>query len=159
MISLVVAAALNGVIGVEGDLPWRLPDDLKRFKQITLGKPVIMGRRTYESIGFPLPGRQNIVMTRDQQFAAEGCDVVHSPEQALATAASDEVMIIGGGAIYAMFLERADKVCLTEVHAEIDGDTYFPALPDAEWREAAREHHPADERHAYAFDFVIYERR
>ena len=160
MISLIVAASSNGVIGVDGDLPWRLPDDLKRFTALTTGKPVIMGRKTWESIGRPLPHRQNIVITRNPAFDAEGCDIVATPEQAIAAADdSDELMIIGGGAIYSIFLDKATRIYLTRVHTEIDGDTFF-ADPDTQvWIEEARTSHPADERHSVAFDFIDYTRR
>ncbi len=158
MISLVVAASTNGVIGVDGDLPWRLPDDLKRFKALTTGKPVIMGRKTWDSIGFPLPNRQNIVITRNPGFSAEGCDIVDSPEAAVAAAGDvPELMIIGGGTIYEVFLPEAQRVYLTRVHTDIVGDTRFPEL-DSAWRETARESHAADERHALSFDFIDYER-
>ncbi len=151
-ITLVVAAARNGVIGRDGDLPWRLPDDLKTFKRLTLGKPVVMGRKTWESIGRPLPERHNVVMTRSRNFEATGARVVGSADAVLELLAEDdEIMIIGGGAIYRQFLDRADRIYLTEVDAEVDGDVTFPELDDAKWEEVSREHHPADERHAHAF--------
>ena len=160
MISLIVAASSNGVIGVDGDLPWRLPDDLKRFKALTTGKPVIMGRKTWDSLGRPLPNRQNIVITRNPDFHAEGCDIVTTPEQAIGVAGdSDELMIIGGGAIYAIFLDKATRIYLTRVHTEIDGDTYFPGPDTDVWIEASRTAHPIDERHSVAFDFIDYVRR
>ena len=160
MISIVVAASRNGVIGVDGDLPWRLPDDLRYFKQLTTGKPVVMGRKTYESIGRPLPNRQNIVITRNPVFEAPGCDVVSSPEEALRAAGNvDEVMVIGGGTIYEQFAGRVDRIYLTSVHTEIDGDVFFEAPDSSLWRQAASTHHPADERHQYAFDFQTFERR
>ncbi len=160
MISLIVAASTNGVIGVDGDLPWRLSDDLKRFKALTTGKPVIMGRKTWDSIGRPLPNRQNIVITRNPDFTANGCDIVSTPEQAIDVADNaDELMIIGGGTIYEIFLDKATRVYLTRVHAEIDGDTFFPELDSGVWTEVARTTHPADERHSVAFDFIDYERR
>ncbi|MDJ0917075.1 MAG: dihydrofolate reductase [Woeseiaceae bacterium] len=160
MISIVVAASENGVIGVDGNLPWRLPDDLRYFKQLTTGKPVIMGRKTYESIGRPLPNRQNIVITRDPAFDAPGCDVASSPEDALKHAGdADEVMVIGGGTIYEQFAGSAHRIYLTRVHTEIDGDVFFDS-PDSDlWYEASSTHHPADELHAHAFDFLTYERR
>ena len=158
-ITLVAAVAKNGVIGRDGDLPWRLPDDLKAFKRLTLGKPVVMGRKTWESIGRPLPERHNVVMTRSQDFEAPGASVVPSAEAALELLADqDEVMVIGGGAIYRQFLERADHIYLTEVDADVDGDVTFPELDPGEWVEVSREHHPADERHAYAFTLVRLDR-
>lgn len=158
-ITLVAAVAKNGVIGRDGDLPWRLPDDLQAFKRLTLGKPVVMGRKTWESIGRPLPERLNVVMTRSEGFAAPGASVVSSAEAALELLADQaEVMVIGGGAIYRQFLGRADRIYLTEVDAEIDGDVTFPDLDAAEWVEVSREHHPADERHAHAFTLVRLDR-
>lgn len=169
MISLVVAVADNGTIGVNNGLPWRLPDDLQRFKFITLGKPVIMGRKTFESIGKPLPGRHNIVVTRNAGLKIEGCTVASSLDAALQCAGDDkaaddknaddqEIMIIGGADIYRQALSRAQRVYLTQVHAVIHGDANFPQLNDVEWHEVFREHHLPDERHAHAYSFVILER-
>ncbi len=159
MISLIVAASANNVIGVQGELPWRLSDDLRRFKDITMGKPIIMGRKTWDSIGRPLPGRQNIVITRQESFAAEGCDVADSVDEALSTAGDvAEVMVIGGSEIYALFLPRADRLYLTRVHAEIEGDAFFPAISETEWRLAEAEHHDADERNEHAYSFQRFER-
>ena len=159
-INLIVAASTNNVIGVAGDLPWRLPDDLRRFKQITTGHPIVMGRLTFESIGQPLPGRQNIVVTRNAAFAAPGCDVATSPANAIDVAGdATELMVIGGSHIYREFLPLAARVYMTRVHADIDGDAHFPVLEDAEWQETSRESHAADDRHAFAFDFLSLERR
>ena len=159
LISIVVAASTNNVIGVGGELPWRLADDLKNFKAITLGKPIIMGRLTWESIGRPLPGRQNIVMSRQSSFTADGCDVVTTPAAALAAAgAAEEVMIIGGGRIYEMFLPKARRLYLTRVHADIDGDTFFPAIEATDWQLLDSEARVADASNEYAFDFKVYER-
>jgi dihydrofolate reductase len=150
---------LRGVIGRAGGLPWRLPDDLKRFKALTLGKTVIMGRKTFESIGRPLPQRRNIVVTRDPRFAALGIEVAASLEAALALCRQEpEVMVIGGAEIYRAALPLADKIELTRVEAEVDGDVHFPALDLAEWRESAREQHPADARHVYPMSFSTLER-
>jgi len=158
-ISLIVAAASNGVIGANGELPWHLPDDFRWFKAQTLGKPVVMGRRTWESLGRALPGRTNIVVTRDIAYAADGAVVVHSVEQAIAAAGeAEELMVIGGGELYRAFLPRASRVYLTVVDAEVHGDTTFPALDDSEWRQVSAESHPADARHAYAFEFRVYDR-
>ena len=158
-ITLIAAVAKNGVIGRDGDLPWRLPDDLKTFKRLTLGKPVVMGRKTWESIGRPLPERLNVVMTRSRNFEAPGASVVPSTEAAIELLSNhDEVMVIGGGAIYRQFLDRADRIYLTEVDAEVDGDVTFPTLDSAEWVEMSREHHLADERHAHAFTLVRLDR-
>ncbi len=156
---MIVAVATNGVIGRDGELPWHLPDDLKFFKRITLGKPVVMGRKTWESIGRPLPGRHNVIITRSTGYAAEGASVVHSPAKAMDLLADEpEVMIIGGGGIYRAFFEDAACLYVTEVEASVEGDATFPKINEAEWRESSREAHAADERHAHAFQFVTYER-
>ncbi|WP_455234718.1 type 3 dihydrofolate reductase [Thiogranum longum] len=158
-VSLVVAMAENRVIGRDNELPWRLSADLQHFKALTMGKPIIMGRKTYESIGRPLPGRICIVVTRDSSYTAEGCRVAHSVGQALETAAGyDEVMIIGGADLYGQLLERADRLYLTLVRAEIDGDAWFPEFDAQQWREIARESHQADEKNQYDYDFVTLER-
>jgi len=159
MISIIVAASTNNVIGAQGDLPWKLPDDLRRFKQLTMGKPIVMGRRTYESIGRPLPGRQSIVITRQPGFVAEGCDVVASPAAALVAAGdSAEIMIIGGSQIYELFLPKAGRLYLTRVHADIEGDAYFPDIDEQDWRLSASEAHEVSDANDYAFDFRTYER-
>jgi dihydrofolate reductase len=159
VISLIVAVSTNNVIGVQGDLPWRLLSDLKRFKALTMGKPIVMGRLTYESIGRPLPGRRNIVITRQREFVAEGCDVVRSIDEAIRVAgAADEIMIIGGGDIYRQFLPRAGRIYLTRVQADIDGDAFFPELAADEWREASSEHHSADESNEFDVGFTRLDR-
>ena len=160
MISLVVAAADNDVIGRDGGLPWRLPADLRHFRELTMGKPIVMGRLTWESIGRPLPGRQNIVMTRQIAYTAEGADVVATAEEAVAAAGdADEIMVIGGAQVYAEFLPGAGRIYLTRVHAEPAGDVRFPPVDKAEWRETSREAHGADAKHEYAFSFLVLERR
>ena len=155
---LVVARAKNGVIGRDGALPWHLPADLKRFKRMTVGKPVIMGRKTFDSIGKPLPGRHNIVLTRDPGWQAAGVTVAPNLAEAIAAAGldprarADEVMVIGGAQIYAEALPSATRIEVTEVDAEPDGDTRLPAFDPVRWRETARENHAAEgERPAYAF--------
>ncbi|BAU47868.1 dihydrofolate reductase [Sulfurifustis variabilis] len=160
-ISIIVALAENGVIGRDNRLPWHLPDDLKHFRRLTVGHPVIMGRRNYESLGRPLPDRLNIVVTRQAGYAAaSGCRVVHSLEQAFAQAdGAEEIFVIGGGDLYAQTLERADRLYLTRVHAGVDGDTRFPEFDVAAWHEIERVHHEADAHHAYAFSFVTLDRR
>ena len=159
VISVIVACSAKGVIGAQGDLPWRLPDDLKRFKAITMGKPIVMGRKTWDSIGRPLPGRRNIVITRQTGFAAEGCDVVSSVDEAMAVAGdAAEVMVIGGSQIYELFLPLAERLYLTHVHADVEGDAFFPELSDGEWRLIDEDRHPADERNEYAFSSRVYER-
>ena len=159
MISIIVAASTNNVIGVRGELPWRLRDDLRRFKQLTMGKPVVMGRLTWESIGRPLPGRQNIVITRQPAFAADGCDVVSSPAAALEVAGdAPEIMIIGGSQVYELFLPKAGRLYVTRVDAEIDGDAFFPDIDESDWALRDVESHEADPDNDYAFEFRIYER-
>ncbi len=159
-LSLVVAASSNNVIGRDGGLPWHLPDDLRQFKRLTTGKAVIMGRSTYESIGRPLPDRRNIVMTRNADYVADGCDVVSSVSEAIdALEGAEEAMIIGGGQVYRDFLPLADRIYLTRVQAEVEGDTYFPEIDEATWRLVSSEHHGADEKHRYAFDVMVFERR
>lgn len=154
-IVIVAAVARNNVIGNAGDLPWRLPADLKRFKAITLGRPMVMGRKTYESIGRPLPGRRIIVVTRDAAWSAEGVETAPSLDAAVALAAErdgTEIVVAGGGEIYAQALPLADRLRLTWVEAEPDGDVRFPEFDRSEWHEVAREQHPAaDGRPAFAF--------
>lgn len=157
-IAFVVAMDQNRAIGRAGALPWHLPDDLKRFKALTLGKTVLMGRKTYQSIGRPLPKRRNVVLTRDTTFAAEGLEVVHTPLEALKL--DDELMVIGGGEIFSLLLPLATHMYLTLVETVIpDADTFFPPWNQVDWCEAYREHHPADERHPFAFTYVDLERR
>jgi dihydrofolate reductase len=159
LISLIVAASTNNVIGVAGGLPWHLSDDLKRFKALTMGKPIIMGRKTYESIGRALPGRQNIVITTQNKYAADGCDVVASVDEAIAVAGdADEVMVIGGGEIYRLFLPLADRIHMTRVDVDVAGDTGFPEISDEVWREVAREEHRADDANDHDFTIVTYSR-
>ena len=159
MISIIVAASENDVIGRQGELPWRLSDDLKHFKALTMGKPIVMGRRTWASIGRPLPGRQNIVVTRQRDFGAEGCDVVASLEDAVAAAGdADEIVVIGGSQIYALALPLAERLYLTRVHADVEGDASFPAVDATRWCLVADEHHEADERNEYDFSFRVYDR-
>ena len=159
-LTLIAAVGENGVIGVDGGLPWRLPADLQHFKALTLGKPVLMGRRTWDSLGRPLPGRRNLVVTRKPGFAATGAEVFASVELALAACAEvPEVMVIGGGELYAQLLPRAAVLELTEVAASVRGDAFFPPWRAGEWREVSRLCHPADERHAHAYCFVRRERR
>lgn len=158
-VHIVVAAAENGVIGNNGQMPWRIPEDLKRFKALTLGSPIVMGRKTWDSIGRPLPGRENVVITR-QKLAPTGATVVHSLDEALercrAKGAKD-CFVIGGGEIYAQALPRADVVHLTRIHQRFDGDARFPAL-GPEWREVARESRLQEAPERLRFDFVTYER-
>ncbi len=158
-ISLVAALDRNYAIGRDGAMPWHLPDDLKRFKALTLGKPVLMGRKTALAIGRALPGRPNLVLTRGSSAPVAGQKVVSSLDEAVATADGAELMVIGGGEVYALALARATRLHLTWIDTEARGaDAYFPRFDPAQWREILREAHAADARHEYAFSFVDYER-
>jgi dihydrofolate reductase len=159
-LTIVVAVSENGVIGTGNQLPWRLPDDLKHFKALTMGKPIIMGRKTYQSIGKPLPGRKNIVITRDPAWQADGCVVVDSLEGAFAAAEpADEVIVGGGGDLYTQLIDQVDTIHLTRVHVDLEGDVYFPTLDAEDWQSTSEERHAADERHPYAFTFETLVRR
>jgi len=152
--------AENRVIGAHGALPWRLPADLRRFRRLTMGKPVVMGRRTHASIGRPLPGRANIVLTRDEGYRSEGCRVVHSVAAALGAAGevADETMVIGGAEVYRQFLPLADRIELTVVRCTFDGDTRFPDLDEREWTEVRRVVHGRDAENRLPYDFRRLER-
>ena len=160
-IFMVLARASNGVIGANGTLPWHLPQDLRHFKALTQAKPMIMGRKTFDSLPGLLPGRRHIVLTRSEDWAEEGAEVVHSVEQAIATANAPHVAVIGGAEIFQLFLPHADRIELTEVHAEPQGDTLMPAFDAADWQESARTDHTADPDHRDrpAFSFVTLVRR
>jgi dihydrofolate reductase len=165
-LSIIVAAARNGVIGRNNALPWHLPEDLRYFKRVTMGKPVVMGRKTFEAIRRPLPGRTNIVISRQPGYRAEGLRVVASLEQALALAAdiavidgAEELMVIGGAEIYRAALPLAQRIYLTEVDAEVEGDAFLPLIDWSEWREISRQAFGADDGHPYPYSFVVYERR
>ena len=148
------------MIGVNNTLPWRLPADLRHFRQLTTGHHVIMGRRNYESIGRPLPERDNIVVTRNPDYRAPGCEVKHSLVDALHDIHDDpEIFVIGGADIYRQAMADADRIYLTLVHADISGDTYFPEFDAREWEEISRARHEADEKNPHAYSFVIYDRR
>jgi dihydrofolate reductase len=163
-IAFVVAVARNNVIGINNQLPWHLPEDLKYFKRVTMGKPIIMGRATYDSIGKPLPGRPNIVITRNPDYQPAGVTVVHSLDEALKAAGTlmppgqDEAAIIGGEQIFAQAFPKTDRLYLTEVDAAPEGDTFFPEFDRKQWREVAREAHLPCERNPYAYSFVVLER-
>lgn len=158
-LSLIVAMAENRVIGKDNTLPWRLPADLRRFRRLTTGHPVIMGRRSYESIGRPLPERTNIVVTRRPGYRAGGCLIAHTLEDAFALARdAHETFVIGGADLYSQTLERADRIYLTLVHAHVPGDTFFPMFDMRAWRETGRDVHLADENHTYGYSFVTLER-
>lgn len=158
MINIIVAADENNVIGKDNDLIWHLPDDLRFFKQKTNGHPIIMGRRTFESVGRPLPNRTNIIITRSSDFKADGCVVVHSLDEALQVADQEEIFIVGGSDIYRQALPMAERVYLTRVHHRFEGDRHFPELGD-EWLEIESVLHPKDEKHVHAFTFKTYIKR
>jgi len=163
ILSMIVATANNNVIGKDNDMPWHLPADLAYFKKVTLGKPIIMGRKTYESIGRPLPGRRNIVISRDESYQSDGIDTVTSVEQAIAlvdgsdgSEGVEEIMVIGGGAIYKHCLPAAQRLYVTHINAEIEGDTQFPHYDDGSWKKVASEVRASDEKNAYQLDFCVY---
>ncbi len=165
-VALIVAQAQNRVIGRNNQLPWYLPNDLKYFKQVTLGKPILMGRKTFASIGKPLPGRTNIVITRDLEFRADGVKVAHSLEEAIALGKAqcevqggDELMVIGGDQIYAQSLPLADRLYLTQVHAEVAGDAHFPVIDPALWHEVGREDFAAEGANPFDYSFIVLDRR
>ena len=159
MISIIAAVADNGVIGRDNTLPWYLPQDLRYFKSVTMGHPVIMGRKNYEDIGKPLPGRLNVIISRDKSFVAEGCVVAHSIEEAISAAGTNkEVFVIGGAQIYRLFLPFAKKMYITEVHTEAQGDIKFPDFDKTLWKPVSREDYKADSSNPYDFSFVLYER-
>ena len=159
-VNIIVAVSDNGVIGRGGGLPWRLPDDLRRFKALTIGHPVIMGRRTWESLGRPLPGRRNIVVTRNRAYAAQGVEIAGSLQKALAQVAdAAEVFVIGGASLYADALPLAHRLYLTRVHAEVEGDVRFPAWSPDDWQEVEADAHPADAQHPFAFTALVFESR
>lgn len=157
-VSLVAAVSANGVIGDQGRLPWHLPDDLKRFKALTLGHTIVMGRKTWQSIGRLLPGRRNVIVSRDPDLRIEGAEVVSSVVSAIAIAAGDEeVFVIGGGEIYQTTIDLADRLQLTEVALDVPGDAFFPDIDRAQWNESSRTAHVAAD--GTGFDFVVYDRR
>lgn len=164
-LAIIVAQAENRVIGINNKLPWHLPEDLRYFKQVTMSKPIIMGRKTYESIGRPLPGRTNIVISRQEGYAPERVKVVSSLEEAIELAESiciidgaEEAMVIGGAQIYEQALLRADRLYLTQVHASVEGDAWFPAFAMEEWREVGREDFTAMEPNPYDYSFIVLDR-
>jgi dihydrofolate reductase len=158
-IVLIAAMDRNRGIGHDNSLPWRLPDDLKHFKALTLGKTIVMGRKTFESLPGILPDRRHIVITTNQSYRPEKADVVHSLDEAVNAVSDDEdVLVVGGAEIYRQFLPAADMMYLTLVDTEVEADAFFPVWNDAEWREVSRTRHEADERHRFAFDFVTFQR-
>jgi dihydrofolate reductase len=160
LLSIIVAKSKNDVIGNNGRLPWHLSEDLKRFKSITMGKPIIMGRVTYESIGKPLPGRENIILTRRSNYLEKGITIIHSSDEALKSARdSDEVIIIGGGEIYKEFLSRVNRLYITHVDLHIDGDAFFPKVDYLDWQVMSREDFPVNKDREIGFCFEVLERR
>ena len=160
IISMIAAMAANRVIGADNKIPWHLPSDQQLFKRITMGKPMIMGRKTHDSIGRPLPGRHNIIVTQNSAYQAEGCTVVHSPEAALEAAGDvEEVVIIGGAYLYDYFLAQSGRIYLTILDDSFDGDVYFPELNDAEWQTTLTEIHEPDEQNAHRYQFLILDRK
>tara|TARA_B110001469_G_C9528135_1_gene262661 strand:+ start:239 stop:727 length:489 start_codon:yes stop_codon:yes gene_type:complete len=159
-LAIIVATDEQGLIGKDNDLPWKLSADLQYFRKVTMGKPIIMGRRTHESIGRPLPGRKNIIITSYKAYQAEGCTVTNSMSQAIeACENAQEVMIMGGASLYQQWLPTADKIYLTQVHALLDGDTWFPDWNKEQWDEVSKEAYPADEKNEYPYSFIVYERK
>jgi dihydrofolate reductase len=158
-ISLICAASQNGVIGIDNKLPWKLPADLKRFKALTMGHHVVMGRKTYESIGKPLPGRTNVIITGSTDFRAEGCLIASSPQEALDLCrAEQEIFVIGGGSVYRQFLEVAQRVYLTIIHTDFEGDTFLFDLDPAQWQETSRAESGSAADSPYAYSFITFER-
>jgi dihydrofolate reductase len=160
ILSLIWAMTDDRVIGINNSLPWKLPADMRWFRRHTLGKPIVMGRLTFESFGArPLPDRQNIIVSRDPAYQADGAQVVASIDEAIATAAdAEEIMVIGGASLYEQTLPRADRLYMTLVHADVEGDAWFPVFDQGQWREAVREEHAADEKNIYACSFVVLEK-
>ncbi|MEG0009834.1 MAG: type 3 dihydrofolate reductase [Aeromonas sp.] len=162
MISMIAAMAHDRVIGLDNQMPWHLPADLAHFKRVTLGKPVLMGRKTFESIGRPLPGRRNLVISRNPDYRADGVEVVESVEAALALLSADatpELMVIGGGHLYAELLPTASRLYLTRIDLAVEGDTRFPAFDEADWVRLESESHPADEKNPHPYCFETWQRR
>lgn len=160
-IIIIVAMGENRVIGKDGKIPWRLSADLRRFKELTMDHPVIMGRKTYESLGKPLPGRENIILSRDEKFKPKGCVVLRFLAEALKLASSidgEKIFIMGGGQVYEDALFFADEIYLTLVKASFEGDVFFPELNSAEWSEISREQHEKDEKNPHDYEFIVYER-
>ena len=157
-LSLIAARARNGVIGRNNQMPWKIAGEQAYFKRMTMGHPIVMGRKTWESIGRPLPGRRNVVVTRNRAYVAPGAEVVASLDEALALLAGvDEMFVIGGGELYAQALPRADRILLTEIDADFAGDTFMPPLDPSQWRETSRDQHPPSGDRAFGYSFVVYE--
>ncbi|WP_099362819.1 dihydrofolate reductase [Fredinandcohnia onubensis] len=160
MISLLVAMDRNQLIGKDNDLPWRLPADLAYFKRVTMGHPIIMGRKTFDSIGRPLPGRENIIVTRDTSYEAEGCKVIHSIEEIVSMnqQTDQELFVIGGAEIFKEILPHSDRLYITEINEEFKGDTYFPTFDKSKWKVISEEQGIKDEKNPYDYTFLVYEK-
>ena len=158
-IAIIVATDEQGLIGKDNDLPWKLSADLQYFRRVTMGKPLIMGRNTHESIGRALPGRKNIIVTKNENYLAEGCHIVHSVDGAIkACDEVEEIMVMGGASLYEQLLPQADRLYLTQVHASLEGDTWFPDWQKSDWQEVSREDHPADNKNDYSYSFIVFDR-
>lgn len=158
MLNLIVAVAHNNVIGMAGKMPWHLPAELAYFKRITMGHPIVMGRKTFDSIGRPLPGRRNIVVTENLAWRHDGVEVAHDMKMAMAMVEAQSAFVIGGATLYAAALPVADRVYLTAIDATVEGDTFFPPLAPDSWREVSRERREQDDKNAYNVEFVVFER-
>jgi dihydrofolate reductase len=159
IITLIAARARNGVIGRNNQMPWKIPGEQAYFKRMTMGSPIVMGRKTWESLGRALPGRHNIVVTRNPAFTATGADVVSSLDDALKIAGDvEQIFVIGGAQLYAAAMPRANRILLTEIDADFDGDTFMPALDRNKWRETSREVHPPTTERPFSYSYVVYER-
>ncbi|MCX7841889.1 MAG: type 3 dihydrofolate reductase [Clostridia bacterium] len=158
MISLIAAVARDNIIGKGNSLPWRLPADLAYFKKVTMGHKVIMGRKTFESIGKPLPGRSNVIISRDRDYKAEGCTIVNSIDEAERLCVDEEAFIIGGAQVYEMFIDRADRLYITFIDEAFDGDAYFPNIDPSVWRQVSKTKGEKDEKNPFDYYFIIYER-
>lgn len=161
LVSLIVAADENNLIGASGAMPWHLPDDLRHFRNMTTGKPIVMGRRTFEAIGRPLPNRDNLILTRNPDYRADGCRVVGAMDEVEQAVAGDcpELMVIGGAQIYALALPAADRIYLTRIHAQFSGDTWFPTIDPDAWEQVSCQHGSVDERNQYPHSFITLQRR
>lgn len=162
MISFIVAMDDNRVIGKDNQLPWHLPEDLKFFKRVTMGHPIVMGRKTFASIGRPLPGRENIVITRNKDFHHDGCSIFYGLDQFLVYCQQkpeEEFFVIGGAEIFKQMLQKADRLYITEIHSSFEGDTFFPAIEMNEWKLSSKEQGLKDEKNPYEYEFVIYDRK
>lgn len=160
MISFIVATSENGVIGKDNQIPWHLPDDLKRFKKITMGHPIVMGRKTFESIGRPLPGRENIVLTRNKNIELDGCTVFHSEEELIdyCTSQKEEVFIIGGAYLFKMFIPYVDRLYLTKIYEQFEGDVFLPEMDFSQFEITSKEQGLKDEKNPYTYEYIVYDK-